>query len=267
MSIQSTQVIAEVAHVIKRELEVFAAGASVQEVTKIPPTSKIRFRDDSHWLKVRDVICVYVDMTSSTRLSASRNDRQTARAYQLFTGTAVEIFHVFDASYIDVRGDGVFALFNGDQVYRALAAAVSFKTFAHEEFGPAMKKFGIETSSHIGIDQKTVLVKKIGLSRLGNRTDRQNEVWAGKPVNMASKLASMGAENELHVSDRFFSRLEDERALMSCGCGGNGKSKLWSKVDVSDLDQFDFDLAYLLKSCWCSEHGKGYCEALLELDV
>jgi class 3 adenylate cyclase len=92
-----------------------------------------------------------------------------------------------------VRGDGVFALFNSDQVYRALAAAITFTTFAREVFATEMKKLGYEgIGAHIGIDQKPVLVRKIGLKRIDDRTDRQNEAWAGKPVNMAAKLASLG---------------------------------------------------------------------------
>ena len=69
-------------------------------------------------------------MLGSTQFSASTHENATAGAYQLFTGTAVAIFDSFEASYIDVKGDGVFALFNGDQPYRALAAAVTFKTFS-----------------------------------------------------------------------------------------------------------------------------------------
>lgn len=52
----------------------------------------------------------------------------------------MRLFNAFEASYIDVRGDGVFALFNRDHPYRALAAAVTFKAFVHEEFVPRIKK-------------------------------------------------------------------------------------------------------------------------------
>ncbi|MDC8449786.1 MAG: hypothetical protein LV473_15700 [Nitrospira sp.] len=77
------------------------------------------------------------------------------------------IFDRFEASYIDVKGDGVFALFNGNQPYRALAAAVTFKTFSKEEFVPKIKAAtSITAGCHIGIDKKTVLVRKLGLKQL-----------------------------------------------------------------------------------------------------
>jgi len=214
-------------------------------------------------------------MKGSTKLSASIHDKSTAGAYQLFTTTAVKLFHAFESPYIDVRGDGVFALFNSDQVHRALAAGVTFRTFASEVFKSTIKeKTGLEIGAHLGIDQKTVLVRKLGLKQMDGRSDRQNEVWAGKPVNMASKLASAGEEGHILVSDRYFRNLQDDHALLSCGCTGDGvptgkRVGLWQTInisDVSDKRMFDFDTAYRLNSKWCVIHGHEYCLAVLKGD-
>lgn len=212
------------------------------------------------------MVCIFVDMKGSTQLSATTHDNGTAGAYQLFTGTAVRLFHEMDARYIDVRGDGVFALYNSDEAYKAIAAAVSFKTFADLSFAPALKaKTGLDVGAHIGIDQKTVLVRKIGLKTHADRSDRQNEVWAGKPVNMASKLAAMGESGELRVSDRYFKNITDRHVRKSCGCNGESID-LWEEVDVSEDPKFDFDKAYLLKSLWCGVHGKEFYENIVALD-
>ncbi|GAH02494.1 unnamed protein product, partial [marine sediment metagenome] len=163
--------------------------------------------------------------------------------------------------------DGVFTLFDQDQPYTALAAAVTFKTFAKEVFVPKIKeRTGISVGSHIGIDQKAVLVRKIGLRRHDSRTDRQNEVWAGKPVNMAAKLASISYDGELLASDRYFSKLKDKHALYSCGCPDGVNKSLWEEKDLTDDSRFDFDTAYSLTSKWCSKHGREYCEFILALD-
>lgn len=253
--------------VIDEEIETFDEGRSITVRKKIPDTDEIPIENKKHWLRIPDVICVFVDMMGSTKLSAEAYDRSTAGAYQLFTGTAVRLFSAFEAPYIDVRGDGVFALFDKEQPYRALAAAVTFKTFAREEFVPRIKKLtDIDVGCHIGIDQKTVLVRKLGFKRYRGRTDRQNEVWAGKPVNMAAKLATLTDNDEMLVSDRYYSNLEDEHALESCGCPDGEKKDLWNDVDVADDTRFDFDTAYCLSSAWCSIHGKEYCETLLGLD-
>jgi class 3 adenylate cyclase len=263
----ATQVPERFRKIIDEEAARFEDPKSVQVVNEIPDTSAIPLHNPNHWLRVPDVICVFVDMKNSTKLSAYHQDKTTASIYQLFTGTAVRLFDEFESPYIDVKGDGVFALFNSSQPHRALAAAVTFKTFAEDVFIPKAKaKVQVDIGAHIGIDQRTVLVRKIGLKRVDGRTDRQNEVWAGKPVNMAAKLASRTPNNELLISDRYYDCLTNEKARMSCGCPNGNKVYLWQLIDLSSENIFDFDKAYKLLSKWCAHHGSEYCEALLKAD-
>jgi class 3 adenylate cyclase len=265
--ITNTQVPERFRTVINDQITIYNQGRSIQQRNTIPDTNDIPLDDRRHWLKIPDVICVYVDMVDSTRLSATTQDRSTAGAYQLFTDTAVRLFDQFDAPYIDVRGDGVFALFDSDQPYRALAAAVTFRTFVDEEFVHRLKNdTGLDLGVHSGIDQKTVLVKRLGMRRHANRTDRQNEVWAGKPVNMAAKLASKTNHKELLVSARFFQHITHERARKSCGCPNGTKLDLWTTVDLTGDQRFDFTTAHQLGSIWCKHHGAEYCDTLLTLD-
>lgn len=260
--------------VIDEQIEIYKKGRSITVRNSIPDTTEIPKENPSLWLKIPDVVCVYVDMMNSTKLSAATHDNTTASAYQLFTETAVRLFHAFDAPYIDVRGDGAFALFNQNQCYRALAAAVTFKTFASKIFVPYIReKTEVEVGTHIGIDQKTVLVRKVGLKRAQERSDRQNEVWAGKPINMAAKLASISNDGELLVSERFYENVPHELVRMSCGCSTTSTSRvvgektpLWTEVDVEEDDRFDFSKAYRLGSIWCATHGNEYCEGILKLD-
>lgn len=267
MSIPDAQLPANLRGVFSEQVDVFKTGASVQVVNHIPRTGDIPLDDKTHWLKVPDAICVYVDMMGSTKLSATSHERSTAGAYQLFTGTAVRMFDALEAPYVDVRGDGVFAMFNSDQCHLALAAAISFKTFSSLEFKPRVEAAtGQKVGCHIGIDQRTVLVKRIGLRRIDQRTDRQNEVWAGKPVNMAAKLASMTADSQLLVSDRFFSNFKDTRVLRSCGCPNGAVQDLWARVDVRQKGLFDFEYAYSLTSNWCVNHGAEYFRYICQLD-
>ena len=247
----------------------YREGASVQVVNKIPDPGKIPQRGN-HWKKIQDVISVFVDMKDSTKLSAEKHGKSTAEIYQFFTNTIVKILRQFEVSYVDVKGDGVFGIFNSNLPHTALAAAVTCKTFSENNFKSAVKnKRKISLGCHIGIDQKTVLVKKIGAEpRDGEDSHLRNEVWAGKPVNMSAKLAARADEGEVLVSDRFYSSLESKCALISCGCGSNvGPSPLWTEKDVSSDENFDFEKAHLLQSKWCSIHGKDYCQKLLDCEA
>jgi class 3 adenylate cyclase len=264
--ISESQIPSRYKSIIQEQLEIYKQANSITDRNSIPDTQDIPIENPNYWFKIPDVICVFVDMKGSTKLSASTHDKTTAGAYQLFTGTAVRLFHEFETPYIDVRGDGVFALFNSNQVYRAIAAAVTFKTFVEKEFVPKIKsKTGVDVGGHYGIDQKTVLVRKIGLKRHSDRSDRQNEVWAGKPINMASKLAAIAEDGEILVSDRYFNRIKSELVLKSCGCPDNSINDLWTKRDVDD-PKFDFKIIYSLKSNWCSTHGSQFCNDILKLD-
>lgn len=271
MGIKESQLPERFREEIQDQIAIYNQARTFEERRLIPDTTDIPIQDKTRWFRIRSVITVYVDMIGSTQLSASTHEVSTAGAYQLFTGTAVAIFDKFEASYIDIKGDGVFALFNGNQCYRALAAAVTFKTFSKEEFVPKIKEATrLTLGSHIGIDRKLVLVRKIGLKRYADRSDRQNEVWAGKPVNMAAKLAAKTVDGELLVSDRFYDAIPHEYARYSCGCKsghtGQDKTMLWSPIGLTGDTKFDFHIAYCLKSQWCSIHGTQYCEKLLTLD-
>ncbi len=265
--VSKTQVLPSIVTIIKEAKDLYNQDVFITSVDTLPDTQNIPIINSKAWIKIKDVICVFVDMKGSTRMSASKYSKSTAKAYQLYTGTAVKIFHEFEAPYIDVRGDGVLALFNYNNAHRALAAAVTFKTFANDTFKPLVNKnYNLDIGSHIGIDMKTLLVRKIGLKQHNKRSDRQNEVWAGRPVNMAAKLASQSEDNQLLVSDRFFAGINDECAIMSCGCPDGQKSDLWDDFDLTENDNFDFNTAYALSTNWCSIHGLDSCLALLDAD-
>ena len=223
------------------------------------------------WLKIPDVICVYVDIRNSTWLSAISHSKSTAWIYELFTETAVRIFHEFESSYIDIKGDGVFALFNAWEEHRALVAAVSFKTFASEVFQPLIKKKipSLDLWFHMWIDQSWVLVKQIWLRDKSGRDSRKNEVWAWKPVNMAAKLASRSPDKQLWVSERFFWKLNSELVLKSCWCRGGEqgfeKVWVWKEEVVAEDDIFDFKKIFILNPVWCKTHGAQWCKNVLTL--
>jgi class 3 adenylate cyclase len=252
-------------NIIDQQVEKFKDRIFTDEVKEIPDEKDITTEQSSKWIKIPDTICVFVDMKNSTKFSASHHAGTTAKVYTLFTGTAIRLFHSFGASYIDVKGDGVFALFNANEPHIALASAVTFKTFVAEVFTPKVtNKTKIDTGVHIGVDQATLKVSKIGLRKDKSRRHIHNEVWAGKAVNMAAKLASLSDNDEIHVSSHFFKNIKSEKALLSCECGD--PQKLWESLDLTKDDRFSFDKAFILKSRWCKQHGASYLEEIINTD-
>lgn len=258
--------------IIREAREDFKGTPSISDKNSIPDTEKKYHMQE--WYKIPDIICVYVDIRNSTGMSVMLQSKSAAKIYEYFVDTAVRLFHGFDAEYIDIKGDWVFALFSRWRHFRALAAAVTFKTFCDLEFIPwAKKKYNdaLDIWVHIWIDQKTLLVKQIWIRNNDSRDRRKNEVWAWKTINMASKLASKSKDNGMLISERFYEKIKNEEiAVMSCWClewiPSKTKTSLWEAINLEESGIFDFKTWWLLKNHWCDNHGQEYCSKLLDLD-
>lgn len=231
------------------------------------------------WFEIPDVTAVFADLKDSTGLNTTSSAKDAARAYTYFIRTATIILERFSAKYIDIQGDGIFGLFSGeDSAFLAAASAITIKTQLEHTVEELFKQDTTtewDMAAGIGIDRGTLLVRRLGL-----RGTKQNEVWAGKPVNMASKLSSTADANQLVVSDRVFETYEEastlrRRALLwSCGCSGGIQGagldgsigttcELWQESSIPEGLSLDFDKIYRLGSQWCAWHGAEFCEAIV----
>ncbi|MBP7795162.1 MAG: hypothetical protein KA059_00075 [Elusimicrobiales bacterium] len=245
---------------------ILATKFTKQNINSIPNPDQIPL-EGNHWLYVSNVTCVYADLVGSTQLQIYKTPLVAAQVYQIFVKSLVLTFDNFEAEYMDIKGDGAFAIFTGETApILGLCAAVTFKTICSKVLSNKISGFSIKT--HIGIDHKSILLKRIGL-----RGNKQNEVWAGKPVNMAAKLSSLSDPDTILTSDRVFSVFDSPKyqkyAVMSCGCTNEGPghppTNLWEEKDVSNFSYFDFPKAYCLKSNWCDVHGDEFCSKLISL--
>lgn len=92
------------------------------------------------WIAIDDVVAVFCDLKNSTRLGLGRHARSTARTYEAATGGLVHALTAFDPQFIDIQGDGGYALFTGDLNYeRALCAAVTVRTFSERHLVPQLR--------------------------------------------------------------------------------------------------------------------------------
>ena len=160
------------------------------------------------WFQISQVTAVFADLKKSTALNVTDSPQVAARAYTYFTRAMTVTLDRFSADYIDIQGDGIFGLFSGqDSVFAAAACARTMRTLVERDVAPRFKR---DTNSNwkltagIGIDRGTLLVRRLGL-----RGTKQNEVWAGKPVNTAAKLSSVASSNQIVVSDRVFRQYEN----------------------------------------------------------
>jgi len=263
--------------IIEDQLRKFEGGSLIDPHKKVPKIAIIPTEQSNRWIEIKDVICVYVDMKNSTKLNADLDSKYGSSVmpsfYTLFTGTAVRFFDYYGATYVDIKGDGVFALFNANQIHRSLAAAVSFKTFVETVFNERVKKLSdVETGVHIGIHQSNLLVSKVGLRKDERRADMHNEVWAGDAVNFSSKLAGLCKNNEICISSHFHGKLTHESAKITCKCSNSFFSfsdkrvDLWEEIDLTHDPKIPLSRAFKTEFPWCSKHGRETSTALLKAD-
>lgn len=279
MSIKRKQLPKQLRDIVEGQINKYEDKLSLVEYDRIDLIKNIPTEQSRVVHKVKDVICVFIDMKSSTKLSnywESINTLHEARQiYTLFTGTATRFLNELGASYIDIKGDGVFGLFDYDQAHRALAAAVSFNTFASGVFHDKVVQIvrnDVGTGSKIGIHQSSLLVSRIGLRKDPRRIDIHNEVWVGNAVNYAVKLSGLSKKGEIHVSSRFFENLEDEQKLRSCRCGDglfgfNADNRdLWKDVNLLENETVPLARAHKTSYSFCKKHGSEAYQALLAAD-
>ena len=245
----------------------------MNDVPEIGPTNK------GVWFQIPNVTAIFADWKRSTELSADDSADASAFAYTYFIRAMTVILDRFEVKYVDIHGDGVFGLFSGKgSRYSAAAAAITMRSMVEQEVAEQFEEdtsTDWELTAGIGIDHGTLLVRRLGL-----RGTKENEVWAGKPVNVAAKLSSLAEPNQVVVSDRVFSqyegssRLRRRVLLWTCGCDsdieGDGldaeegeTTELWVKEQVQEDLGLDFENIHKLSSKWCTTHGAEFCEALI----
>lgn len=221
------------------------------------------------WIKLPDVVAVVSDLKNSTHLGTGKHAASTASIYEAATGGTVKIYNRFGADFVAIQGDGAFALFWGDNRYeRALCAGVSVKTFSERHLVPRLEaKWQSHAEEHptgfkVGIASGRVLVKRIGTPR---NPAQQEPVWAGTPVNFATKAAQQADRHELIITGSVWDHIETNDYLaLTCPCGLGPSSKLWTDVIIDKVPEANSERSgKRLGSKWCETHGEEYVSAIL----
>lgn len=237
----------------------------VEDLARFPEVDKI-YSQRRTWKRIRDVVAVVVDLKDSTRMSFRNHPQTCARVYEAATGNCARIVEYFSPEFVDIQGDGLFALYHGEKAYeRALCAGITFRTFSERHLVPeigrmpgSMRENVPDTGLKVGIASGVLAVKKVGVR------GETEPVWAGRPVNWASKCAGKAGAHELITTDTVFRHFEDNDFVThSCGCPNGTPSELWSETIVEKLPE-EAARCRVLRTSWCKDHGDEFCRAILE---
>jgi class 3 adenylate cyclase len=217
------------------------------------------------WTRIDDVVVVVADLKNSTKLGTGSRAASTAGIYEAGTGGLVRILDKFDADFIQIQGDGAFAIFWGDLRYeRAACAGITIKTNSLDLTNQIESKWPAkpETGFKVGIASGRVLVKRVGTPR---NPAQQEPVWPGKPVNYATKAAQSADRHQMVVTGSVWDRFEKNDYLtFSCTCKDPSDS-IWANFAIDRLPEDEPEAqGRVLTSQWCDVHGEEYCKAILE---
>lgn len=254
----------------------------IEEIASIRRISEDTYLESPTWLGGdNEFVCLFIDLDKSSALSFKHHIATMAKIYDYFTQNVVDILSMepFKADYIDIKGDGAFGIYEGpNATYKALCAALTFKTFFEDHIRPKFQGQTGIMNCKISIEKDKILVK-----RIGKRGDN-NEVWAGRVVNNASKLAGLSKDiyesdssieastNSLIViSDKVYLELKNKAPYTTISCGhdirGNKTASAisnWKSFDCSQNENINCERAWYCGSRWCDLCGDKYLNEILK---
>lgn len=265
----------------KSAREELSSKVTITDIDHIPAVSELAV-DEREWLRIEDVFVVVADLKGSTKLNFKKHAETGARIFEASTGNAVSIAEQFGPGFIDVQGDGFFALYHGTRAaQRALATAITVKTFgelgllealADHVDAATITRTAVERKSASGEVELLDLPDtgyKVGmasgrlLSKHVGTPEWHEPVWAGKPVSWAAKCAQKADAHELIVMERVFKKFENNDYIThSCDCNLPPKN-LWEDIEVEGFEEQPDEKFKVLRSKWCEVCGDRFCAALL----
>lgn len=244
----------------------FTQKIEIIDKETIPSEEKFKL-EILQWIKIKNVVCVYIDLASSTKINIEENQTLAAYIFDSYIRAVVKIFKEYQCKYIDIQGDGAFALFDGDdRINRAIVAAVTIKTLLSRNTDYFSKFVSIKLkntnlSLRIGIHQGNILAKKAGIRS-------ENEIiWLGDAVSVASKICNLKfyENNEfksdtIRISNTIYKDIKNKHLLMSCNCGE--MVNLWKEYPF-ETPFFGLSNLYILENNWCEKCGNDFSQNTL----
>lgn len=253
----------------------------IESIASLSKISEDAYLEKPTWLGGDEkYVCLFIDLNNSSEISNIKQKSTVAKIYDYFTQNVVDVLSIqeISAEYIDIKGDGVFGLYEGQNaIFKAFVAAITFKTFFQNEISQKFKSaYEITLSCKLSMDFDKILVRKIG------RRKFYNEVWAGKLVNNTFKLASLDKQirkiqgikeedNLLIVSETIFTKLKvkEQYAILSCGHSNDGSSSgdkvnLWKEFTDSEPGSQYTSKVFYIPAKWCKLCGDEYLAKILD---
>ena len=175
---------------------------TVIKTNSIPRRDDIGLREG----KLVESAVLYIDIRDSTNITESHTPEVAAKIYKAYLESMVSIARYQGGHVRGFAGDKIMVIFdnNRDAVRRAVNCAIMMQSFIEQKLNPALQTaLKHPIACGIGIDYGKMVAVRGGIRN-------NNEIiWAGKPANIASKLADSSPGGAIDITFKAMNRIKN----------------------------------------------------------
>lgn len=164
-----------------------------------------------------DVSILFLDMADYTRISESLTQDKVNFIIEKYFSSFLDVIYAFDGDVNETAGDGLMAIFQGEQTQHVLNACNAALEIRRRtvEINRELDGMFRPIVVNVGINSGTA---SVGMSRFeGKSGTRMTFTASGSPTNLASRLASAAADGDILVGPETARRARDSLTLFDRG--------------------------------------------------
>ncbi len=206
--------------------KIFKERWTVRKGQVVPDPDDLALSNDA--VRLNGVV-LYADMSESTKLVDTKNDRFAAKVYKSFLHCAAKIICSEDGEITSYDGDRIMAVFIGEAKNTSAAKAALKINYARKHIiNPALAaqypNTNYEVKHTVGIDSSELFIARTGIRGYNDL------VWVGKSANHAAKMCELSNEYPSIISSEVYNMLNDSLKYSNDG-SHKWKKARWVKMD------------------------------------
>jgi class 3 adenylate cyclase len=164
-----------------------------------------------------DVSVLFLDVADYTRISESLTQDKVNFVIEKYFSSFLDVIYSFDGDVNETAGDGLMAIFQGDEQTNALNAASAALEIRRrtKEINKELEGLFYPIVVNMGINSGKA---SVGMNRFrGSSGTRTTFTASGSATNLASRIASAATEGEILVGPETSRRIQDKITVFDRG--------------------------------------------------
>jgi class 3 adenylate cyclase len=164
-----------------------------------------------------DVSVLFLDIADYTRISETLTQDKVSFIIEKYFSSFLDIIYSFEGDVNETAGDGLMAIFQGEEKQNALNAARAAMTIRRRtlEINQELERMFHPISVNMGLNSGRA---SVGMNRFhGASGTRMTFTASGPTTNLASRLASVAKDGDIFIGPETAGRIKEEELLFDRG--------------------------------------------------